>query len=141
MLSISDTVERQKSIWELLGGTDGGAADAFAELVDRFYDGIETDPIIRPMYPDDDMPGARERLALFLIQYFGGPAIYSEQHGHPRLRMRHAPYKVDTKAADAWLSHMDKALETTPAFAPYVDGMKEYFHHTAYFLRNTQDSK
>ena len=87
MLSISDTVERQKSIWELLGGTDGGAADAFAELVDRFYDGIENDPIIRPMYPDDDMPGARERLALFLIQYFGGPAIYSEQHGHPRLRM------------------------------------------------------
>jgi hemoglobin len=93
------------------------------------------------MYPDDDMPGARERLALFLIQYFGGPAIYSEQHGHPRLRMRHAPYKVDTKAADAWLSHMDKALETTPAFAPYVDGMKAYFHHTAYFLRNTGDAQ
>jgi truncated hemoglobin YjbI len=55
--------------------------------------------------------------------------------------MRHSPYKVDTKAADAWLSHMDKALETTPALAPYVDAMKAYFHHTAYFLRNTGDAQ
>ena len=110
MLSISDTVEREKSIWDQLGGTDGGAPDAFAELVDRFYDGIENDPIIRPMYPDEDMPGARERLALFLIQYFGGPAIYSEQHGHPRLRMRHSPFIVNADARDRWVSHMSASL-------------------------------
>lgn len=140
MLSISDTVERQPSIWEQLGGTDGGATEVFTELVDRFYAGVITDPVIRPMYPDEDMDGARERLALFLIQYFGGPTIYSDQRGHPRLRMRHSPYRIDTTVADAWLLHMKSALTAVAALQPHLEAMQAYFTYTAYFMRNTEDA-
>ena len=81
----------------------------FRRLVDLFYDGVETDPVLRPLYEDEDLgPGgaARQRLTLFLMQYWGGPTTYSDTRGHPRLRMRHAKWSISTLERDAWLSHM-----------------------------------
>ena len=85
----------------------------FARVVDRFYDAVETDPILLPLYPEgSDTLGARQRLAGFLIQYFGGPTTYSDERGHPRLRMRHAPYLIGELERDRWLLHMVGAIET-----------------------------
>ena len=93
------------SMYERVGG------DAwFVALVDRFYDGVATDPVLRPLYPEQDLRGARARLTGFLIQYWGGPMTYSEQRGHPRLRMRHAPFAIGTAERDAWFGHMAAAV-------------------------------
>jgi hemoglobin len=88
-----------------------GGHDFFAALVHDFYVGVAQDPVLRPMYPDDDLGPAEERLRMFLEQYWGGPTTYSELRGHPRLRMRHSPYTIDTDAHDRWLSHMRAAVE------------------------------
>ena len=87
-----------------------GGKEFFASLVKDFYQEIINDPILKPMYPEDDIDGAIERLTLFLMQYWGGPTTYSDQRGHPRLRMRHAQFPIDFKARDAWLKNMDIAL-------------------------------
>ena len=87
-----------------------GGHEFFERLVAAFYRGVAGDPILRPMYPDDDLGPAEERLRMFLEQYWGGPTTYSDQRGHPRLRMRHAPYVIDPDARDAWLLHMRAAL-------------------------------
>lgn len=87
----------------------GGEA-VFRQVVDRFYDGVALDPILRPLYPDDDLAAARERLTLFLVQYWGGPSTYSELRGHPRLRMRHATWVIGERERDAWLGHMREAV-------------------------------
>ena len=89
-----------------------GGEDTFRRLVHRFYQGVAEDPLLRPMYPEEDLGPAEDRLALFLMQYWGGPRTYSEQRGHPRLRMRHVPFKVDRAAHDAWLTHMRDAVES-----------------------------
>jgi hemoglobin len=89
----------------------GGEA-TFRELVAHFYAGVREDPVLRPMYPADDWDGAETRLRMFLEQYWGGPTTYSENRGHPRLRMRHAPFAVDEKARDAWLTHMRAAVDS-----------------------------
>lgn len=89
-----------------------GGHETFTKLVDAFYEGIKSDPVLRPMYPDDDMEGAVWRLRSFLEQYWGGPHTYSEQRGHPRLRMRHMPFKVNPDARDRWLGHMSKAVDS-----------------------------
>ena len=88
-----------------------GGHETFDRLVRRFYEGIKDDPVLRPMYPDDDMDGAIWRLRSFLEQYWGGPQTYSEQRGHPRLRMRHQPFKVNPEARDRWLGHMKTAVD------------------------------
>ena len=88
-----------------------GGKEFFSSLVKDFYQEIITDPILKPMYPEDDIDGAIERLTLFLMQYWGGPTTYSDQRGHPRLRMRHAQFPIDFKARDAWLKNMKIALE------------------------------
>ncbi len=93
-----------------------GGHEFFDLLVARFYAGVASDPTLRPMYPEDDLGPAAQRLQLFLEQYWGGPTTYSQERGHPRLRMRHAPYPVDAAAHDAWLRHMRAALdEAAPA--------------------------
>ena len=92
--------------YDLMGG-----APFFTTLVHRFYEGVADDPVLRPMYPSDDMDGAETRLRMFLEQYWGGPTTYSEERGHPRLRMRHAPYPVDETARQHWLAHMRIALD------------------------------
>lgn len=86
----------------------------FVDLVDAFYDGVETDPILIPLYPEGTKTsGARRRFALFLSQYWGGPDTYMEERGHPRLRMRHAPYVIADRERDHWLMHMAAAIEKT----------------------------
>jgi hemoglobin len=88
-----------------------GGEPTFRRLVHDFYRGVAGDPVLRPMYPEQDLGPAEDRLALFLMQYWGGPRTYSEQRGHPRLRMRHAPFAVDQAAHDAWLRHMRAAVD------------------------------
>src|SRR5699024_555130 len=83
-----------------------GGEPTFVKLVNRFYREVAADEILRPMYPEEDLTGAEERLRLFLIQYWGGPTTYSQQRGHPRLRMRHVPYTIGPIERDAWLRCM-----------------------------------
>ena len=87
-----------------------GGEKFFANLVSQFYAVVATDPILRPMYPETDMKGAAQRLQWFLEQYWGGPTTYSEERGHPRLRMRHAEFHIDSAARDAWLLCMKDAV-------------------------------
>ncbi|HRN29626.1 MAG TPA: globin, partial [Terrimesophilobacter sp.] len=82
-----------------------GGSDTFDRLVRRFYEGVQTDEVLWPMYPAHDLEGAIRRLSLFLQQYWGGPGAYSAERGHPRLRMRHAAFKVNPDARDRWLHH------------------------------------
>ncbi|RZI90520.1 MAG: globin, partial [Microbacterium sp.] len=86
-----------------------GGHDTFARLVDVFYREVAGDDVLRPMYPEEDLGPAAERLTLFLVQYWGGPSTYSERRGHPRLRMRHVPFHVNPDARDRWLRHMRTA--------------------------------
>ena len=88
-----------------------GGEKFFADLVSQFYAVVATDPILRPMYPENDLQGADQRLQWFLEQYWGGPDTYQENRGHPRLRMRHAQFSIDTKARDAWLDAMRTAID------------------------------
>lgn len=128
-----------KTVWDQLGGTDGGAPEVFATLVDRFYDGVAKDALLRPMYPpESDLREERENLALFLIQYFGGPAVYAHKRGHPRLRLRHAPFTIGPAARDAWLTHMNAALEATPQITPVAETLRKYFIEIAHFLQNAE---
>lgn len=89
-----------------------GGHETFKKLVDKFYEGVANDEILRPMYPEEDLGPAAERLTLFLIQYWGGPSTYQEQRGHPRLRMRHFDFAIDSKARAHWLHHMRVAVES-----------------------------
>ena len=88
-----------------------GGRDTFEQLVSHFYALVSVDPVLRPMYPDEDMKGAAERLLMFLEQYWGGPHTYSEQRGHPRLRMRHATFSIGELERDVWLKHMKSAVD------------------------------
>jgi hemoglobin len=90
-----------------------GGAVFFETLVRHFYAGVASDPVLRAMYPAGDLAEAERHLRMFLEQYWGGPTVYSDERGHPRLRMRHAPFVVDDDARDRWLAHMRAALELT----------------------------
>jgi hemoglobin len=119
------------SVYEVVGG------DAFfVELVDRFYDGVANDPVLRPLYPED-LADSRAHLAGFLVQYWGGPGTYSEQRGHPRLRLRHAPFAIGKAERDAWWSHMEVAVRSMGA-APEVESeLLAYFEQAATAMINT----
>jgi hemoglobin len=92
----------------------GGAA-TFRTIVARFYELVSEDEVLRPLYPDDDLAAAEDRLRMFLEQYWGGPRTYSDQRGHPRLRMRHAPYRIGFIERDAWLRCMHTAVASVDA--------------------------
>ena len=111
------------TLWAQVGGTD-----TFDRLVRAFYRGVREDELLAPMYPNEDWEGAIWRLCTFLEQYWGGPTTYSDQRGHPRLRMRHAPFPVTPEAREHWLAHMYAALDEVAlppmhdaAFRDYVD--------------------
>ena len=108
----------------------------FERLVARFYDGITADPVLRPMYPEDDMAGAQRPLALLPVQYWGGPTTYMEERGHPRLRMRHMPFHVGPAERDHWLLHMAAAVERVTEPGPVRDALMDYFVPAAEHLRN-----
>jgi hemoglobin len=88
-----------------------GGEETFRRLVHRFYQGVANDPVLRPLYPEEDLGPAEERLRLFLVQYWGGPNTYSQERGHPRLRMRHSPFVIGAAERDAWLVRMREALD------------------------------
>ncbi|MEU4239967.1 globin [Actinoplanes sp. NPDC026619] len=113
-----------------------GGEPTFRRLVDRFYEGVAGDPLLRPMYPEEDLGPAADRLTLFLIQYWGGPNTYSASRGHPRLRMRHAPFVVDTTARDAWLTHMRDAVDSLGLEKPLETQLWDYLERAAYFMVN-----
>ncbi len=119
-----------QTVYELAGGEP-----AFRRLVDAFYARVEQDPLLRPMFPADMEPG-KEHQRLFLIQYFGGPATYSGQRGHPRLRMRHAPFPIGQAARDAWLGHMLAAIDEAAIPEPARAAMQRYFEMAATAMIN-----
>lgn len=126
---MSDTSTRL-TVYDLVGGEE-----TFRRLVHTFYERVYADPILRPMFPDD-RAGAEERLALFLMQYFGGPMTYSERRGHPRLRMRHVPFAIGQEERDAWLGHMLSAIDAISIREPARTAMRDYFDGAATFMIN-----
>jgi hemoglobin len=114
----------------------GGMA-FFEALVDRFYDGVAGDPDLLGLYPSpEDLSGARHRLTLFLAQYWGGPRTYSEERGHPRLRMRHAPFAIGPQERDRWLLHMRAAIAALDPPPEVAAAFQEYFDFAAESMRN-----
>jgi hemoglobin len=118
----------------------GGSA-FFVELVDHFYEGVASDDILMPLYPEgSDLTGAKERLSLFLIQYWGGPTTYSDSRGHPRLRQRHFPYVIGERERDRWLVHMLAAVDRVCADRNHDPSVKlrlvEYMTNTASHMVN-----
>ena len=106
-MSESRRLPSARTFYEEVGGRD-----TFERLVARFYAAVRTDPVLAPLYPQDDWEGAEDRLRGFLEQYWGGPTTYSQQRGHPRLRMRHAPFAIGPAERDAWLRHMRDAVDS-----------------------------
>lgn len=122
--------DTQPSVYEMVGG------DApFRDLVERFYAYIDADTYLRPMFPPN-LKAGKERQFLFLTQFFGGPSRYAELRGHPRMRMRHAPYDINQKARDHWLGHMLRALDETGIAEPSYSIIRDYFIQGSAFLIN-----
>ncbi|MDQ1479250.1 MAG: hemoglobin [Actinomycetota bacterium] len=113
-----------------------GGEETFVRLVHRFYQGVALDPILRPLYPDDDLAAAEDRLRMFLMQYWGGPRTYDDQRGHPRLRMRHAGFHIDARARDAWLAHMHDAVDSLDLPPPLREQLWGYLRDAAHALTN-----
>ena len=116
-----------------------GGFETFRRIVARFYEGVAGDEVLRPLYPEEDLGPAEERFLLFLVQYWGGPTTYSEQRGHPRLRMRHAPFPVDERARDHWLKHFRAALDSVDLTPEQDAQFWAYVTHAATFMVNTPD--
>lgn len=120
----------EDNVYELAGGMA-----FFERLVGAFYEGVAVDPVLRPMYPDDDMAGAERRLTLFLAQYWGGPQTYMEERGHPRLRARHFPYFIGPDERDRWLVCMAAAVERCTEPGAVRDALMQYFVPVADMMR------
>ena len=120
------------SLYDAVGGHD-----TFVRLVDAFYAGVAADPELRAMYPEDDLGPAAHRLTMFLEQYWGGPTTYSEERGHPRLRMRHAPFAVNPAARDRWLAHMRAAVEGLDLAPLHEAELWDYLGRAAHSMVNT----
>lgn len=117
-----------------------GGHETFVKLIDVFYDGIEHDPELRPMYPEPELDGAKHRLLTFLEQYWGGPTTYGEERGHPRLRMRHVPYAVTPRARDLWLGHMRTALDAVALPPMYDEAFWDYLTRAAHAMVNAPET-
>jgi hemoglobin len=117
---------------------EAGGVAFFESLVGRFYDSVADDPILRSVYPDEDLSGARHRLTLFLAQYWGGPTTYDQERGHPRLRMRHNPFAIGPAERDAWLKHMREAIAWTDPPPQVATRLHAYFDMAAEAMRNRE---
>jgi hemoglobin len=123
------------TIFERVGGEP-----FFERLVDEFYDGVATDPVLLPLYPEQhDLTGARHRLTLFLVQYWGGPTTYSDERGHPRLRMRHMDFRIDAAARDRWLSLMHDAMVEQDLAEEQETQLWMYLVSAAFAMQNVPD--
>jgi hemoglobin len=123
------------TVYDYVGGTP-----FFERLVEHFYAAVADDPVLRQMYPDD-LTGSKQLLVGFLVQYWGGPTTYSDERGHPRLRMRHAPFVVDTAARDAWFAHMADAVAASGADEVVAPALLDYFARAATAMINTRDGE
>jgi hemoglobin len=121
----------EPTLYDTLGGMP-----FFERLVDRFYDGVAGDDVLRPLYPEVDLAGARRRLTLFLAQYWGGPGTYSQERGHPRLRARHVPFSIGGPERDRWLVHMRAAIDASGAPEAPRARLHEYVTLAADAMRN-----
>ena len=122
------------SLYERVGGDD-----FFVRLVDKFYDGVASDEVLLRLYPEQsDLTGARERLGLFLIQYWGGPTTYSDERGHPRLRQRHFPFAIGALERDRWLVHMLAAVEEVSSDEGIRSELTEYMVRAAEHMVNVE---
>jgi hemoglobin len=122
----------EQTFYEAVGGED-----TFRRIVGRFYEEVAKDEVLRPLYPDEDLGPAEEKLRLFLVQYWGGPHTYSEQRGHPRLRMRHAPFVIGPLQRDAWLRCMRVAVDEAGLSEPHRRQLWEYLEMAANSLLNS----
>jgi hemoglobin len=120
------------TVYELVGGME-----YFIALVDRFYDAVQSDAILRPLYPED-LADARRHTALFLAQYWGGPPIYNNERGHPRLRMRHAPFVIAEAERDRWLGHMLDSVAATELHPEVEKLFVNYFEHASTAMINSE---
>lgn len=125
-----------ETVWSQVGGTP-----TFEALVRNFYERVRVDPLLAPMYPDADWEGAIWRLRSFLEQYWGGPAEYSAQRGHPRLRMRHQPFPITPAARDRWLTHMYAALDSVELPPMHDAAIRDYVTRAAHALVNTPEGE
>ena len=114
-----------------------GGEETFRRIVSRFYEQVAVDEILRPLYPEEDLGPAAERLTLFLIQYWGGPHTYSDQRGHPRLRMRHAPFRISPIERDAWLKNMRIAVDEQQLPEQYQAQLWSYLEMAAQSMLNS----
>ena len=114
-----------------------GGLDTIRVIVDTFYEGVATDEVLRPLYPEADLGPATGRFTLFLAQYWGGPTTYSDTRGHPRLRMRHAPFAVTPDARDHWLTHFRAGLDKAALTPEQDEKFWDYVTHAAQFMVNT----
>jgi hemoglobin len=124
----------ETSFYGLVGGEE-----TFRRLVARFYAAVPADPVLRAVYPEQDLAAAEERLRLFLIQYWGGPRTYSERRGHPRLRMRHAPFAIGERERLAWLTAMRAALDALRLPPDQAATLWNYLESAAFSLQNRWD--
>lgn len=122
------------NLWNQIGGRE-----TFEKLVRAFYEGVKTDPVLLPMYPEADLEGAIQRLTGFLEQYWGGPTTYSDERGHPRLRMRHSSFTVNPDARDRWLGHMRAAVDTLELSPLHDATVWGYLERAAHAMVNTFD--
>ncbi len=125
-------MDRVSTFYDEIGGYD-----TITKIVAKFYEGVAGDEVLRPMYPEEDLGPAEVRFRDFLVQYWGGPSTYSEQRGHPRLRMRHAPFRVDPVARDHWLQHFRAALDDADLTPEQDAQFWDYVTHAAQFMVNS----
>ena len=126
---------RQVTLYDRVGGSD-----YFERLVDRFYDGVEDDPVLLALYPEpSDLAGARRRLTLFLVQYWGGRTTYLQERGHPRLRSRHFPFPIGVPERARWLHHMRAAIEESDATDDVKAELHQYMTAAADAMRNREE--
>ncbi len=124
--------ETAQTFYDAIGGYP-----TIAKIVARFYEGVATDEVLRPLYPEEDLAAAEERFTMFLAQYWGGPTTYSERRGHPRLRMRHAPFAVTPRAKEHWLTHFRAGLDEAGLSPEHDAQFWDYVTHAAQFMVNT----
>lgn len=122
------------TLWLQVGGTE-----TFERIVEAFYQAVREDELLSPMYPESDWEGAKWRLRTFLEQYWGGPTTYSDHRGHPRLRMRHAPFPITPEAKEHWLQHMHAALDQVGLPQMYDTAFREYIDRAALAMVNRFD--
>jgi hemoglobin len=123
------------TFYDLVGGEE-----TFHRLVARFYAGVRADPVLRPLYPEEDLGPAEERLRMFLAQYWGGPRTYSQLRGHPRLRMRHAPFSIGTAERDAWIRNMREAVDSLELPPDQDETLWRYLEMAAHSMQNQWDT-